>query len=199
MPWQQYPLGLELVDSLDCNSPHMWLIARLMSPHNGLFFWRWWDLWCSEGNQSWSRYNSVSWRLCGTWRNDSEQYALSGTSATHVTLAVAAGAEARAFGPMVKPCVQLQDCLPTQNKLFHYSPSAGVYCISHSSDNTYTPQRLILGRTHGRENTDHEQTKDLLTSLPHTLWSTGSVDVGLVNCAPVKIDLKQNVGPVWRA
>lgn len=73
-----------------------------------------------------------------------------------------------------------------------------AYKIAHSSSVTLHPEKH-LSRTHGRENTDHPDTDFLLSSLPDSLWSTGPLDVGLLDIPLVKISLKPDTVPVYGA
>ena len=116
----------------------------------------------------------------------------------HVSLAIAAGQEARALGPMVKSCVDACDWTATQNKHLLYSPSLKAFMITHRSTVMLTPQKELLHRSHGRENSDHPATQAMLDSLPLSLWSSGSADVGLVSCEPVVVNLKPDTIPIWR-
>lgn len=126
-------------------------------------------------------------------------YALSPESAPHITLAVGTNYEAMSLGPMVKKALSVVDWKQTQCKLLHYSPSTQYYRISHKSTCQSTPQTVHLDRFYGRENTDHPNTREMLNSLPDTLWSNGPTDVGLVDMEPIQIELKPGTVPIWRA
>ena len=125
-------------------------------------------------------------------------YALTHTSAPHITLKVANEGEAKNLGPMVKRCLAACDWTPTQNNHLRFSPSTQTYMIAHSSHTILHPEKCFLSRTHGRENTDHPDTQALLDSLPDALWSTSTSDAGLLNIPPISIPLKPNTIPIYQ-
>lgn len=125
-------------------------------------------------------------------------YALQETSAPHITLLIQSGGEAKNMGPMVKAGVDATDWVPTQNVNLHYSQANDMYRIAHTSEVKLIPEKHLLSRTHGRENTDHENTQLMLVDFPDTFWTKGGADVGLIPMAPVVIELKTGTVPIYR-
>lgn len=123
-------------------------------------------------------------------------YALSKDSAPHVTLAVKSGGEARALGPMVKRCIDACDW--QHGPKVSYSPSCKAYMIPHSSTSFVVPEKVLRHRTHGRENTNHPDSDDIINAMPASLWSTGPADVGKLQIPPIKINLKPDTVPIWK-
>ena len=125
-------------------------------------------------------------------------YNLHDTAAPHITLKVAMEGDARNLGPMVKRCREARDWVPTQSSALHYSHSLGVYRIVQTSDVSLLPEKRCLPRSHGRENADHPDTDAMLASLPESMWSQGTTDVGHLDVEPIKVRLKPGVRPIYK-
>ncbi|XP_027132439.1 uncharacterized protein LOC113745152, partial [Larimichthys crocea] len=84
----------------------------------------------------------------------------------------------------------------TQIPQVQYSRSAKTYRIVLSATNTAILEHELITRHHGREKTDHCDTKRVLQSLPDHLWASGPTDVGLTDCAPITFSVNTNT-PLW--
>ncbi|XP_072566556.1 uncharacterized protein [Paramormyrops kingsleyae] len=115
----------------------------------------------------------------------------------HLSLALHPKHQAKDLGPMVKRARETRDWVQTQIPQVSFSPSCSIYCIQVTAQDTALMQHEQIARDHGREKMDHPKAAALLASLPDSLWSTSSTDVGLISCTPVQFQLQPGEGPLW--
>lgn len=124
-------------------------------------------------------------------------YALSQDSAPHVTLAIGHGYESRSLGPMTKRAKTLTWVSTELPGILKATTENMWKILSHSQDWT-VPEHQTLPRNHGRELTDHPDTKRMLRTIPKSLWTNTPEDVGLIDTPPVKIRLKDPGNVIYR-
>ncbi|XP_056879629.1 uncharacterized protein LOC130520091 [Takifugu flavidus] len=128
-----------------------------------------------------------------------EWYEMAEEACPHVTLAIHAEHQAKDLGPMIKRLRSVIDWTSTQIPGLLYSLSEKSYKIMHTTTNSVILQHRQLQRFHGREKTDHPDSVKILNSLPETLWSSGSTDVGLCpTIDPVSFRVSDNT-PIWQS
>ncbi|GCC39382.1 hypothetical protein chiPu_0023223 [Chiloscyllium punctatum] len=127
-----------------------------------------------------------------------ERYEMSEEAIPHLTLAVHAKYQAKDLGPMSKRLMALTDWVWTQLPGLQYSPSEEAYRIIYRTTDKVLLEHRQIERFHGREKTDHPQAATMLDTLPDTLWSTGSTDVGYCkHVTPITFDLIDHT-PIWQ-
>nr|XP_040060401.1 uncharacterized protein LOC120835481 isoform X2 [Gasterosteus aculeatus aculeatus] len=135
---------------------------------------------------------------CELTETQAQWYELSHDSEPHVTLAIAAGHEARSLGPMMKRAKKVTSWCPTDSPLLHYSPDKTLWRIAHCSRENSILEKQELERQHGRELSDHPAAEELLNQMPEHLWAKGDWDVGCTHHHSVHVEKNAGQPPVWK-
>ncbi|GCC36812.1 hypothetical protein chiPu_0015312 [Chiloscyllium punctatum] len=127
-----------------------------------------------------------------------EWYEMSEEAIPHVTLAMHAEYQAKDLGPMSKRLMVVTDWMWTQLPGLQYSPSEEAYRIMCRTTDKVLLEDRQIERFHGREKTAHPQAAAMLDTLPDTLWSASTTDVGYCKyVTPTTFDLTDHT-PIWQ-
>lgn len=108
-----------------------------------------------------------------------------------MTLGVGVKHEARALGPMMKRLTQATDWVWEEPGVERSEKEDG-YRIRVDVEDVGVYQKVWVTRNHGRELTDGEGGKEMLATLPDSLWSKGAEDVGLCKMPPIKFEIDKS-------
>lgn len=97
---------------------------------------------------------------------------------------------------MVKDANEATDWVQTQIPDVMFSISTNTYHIRATNIETVIMEHQLLPRHHGCEDSDHPDTISMLASLPETLWSQGSDDIGFVDQPQVSFNMA-TPEPIW--
>ena len=124
-------------------------------------------------------------------------YEMAPDSVPHCSLLISSGHQAKQLGPMSKRCTYQTDWIVTDIPNVEFSPALQTYRISVSTTDRVTMEFSQVQRNQGYDQSDHEDSAEMLESLPHSLWSTGPTDVGCcTGLPPVTFSIASD-SPIW--